>query len=136
METENEPIKIGRIARPIERALNISLTGEVSIYMSSSDLDAIAQKRPNSYLKYLEELGAILKNPDFVSFCADHEEMAFVKAYFQDGGFSFVKLTIQRLGAPARWFYKCLTPLSKASGPEQWPYPFVRPCNKKDSPMG
>lgn len=103
-----EPIKIGRIARPSERALGISLTGEVSIYMAPEDLDAIARKRPNDYLAFLEEISKIIHDPDYVAFEAEQEKLVYAKDFFKDDAFRMVFLSIKRSKSPGKWYFDAL----------------------------
>ena len=132
MERPNESIKVGRIARSTERALGLSLTGEVAIYIGEKDLDDLAARMPNTYLKFLHEVTEILKNPDFVSFDAKNEQFAYTKFYFKDGCFSSLFLLVGRGKTPGKWYFKhCLksgkTPLPKALEEGE----FVRPVPKK-----
>ena len=106
MERQNEPIKIGRIARSTERALGLSLTGEVAIYIGEKELDDLAVKMPGSYLKFLHEVTEVLKNPDFVSFDTEKEAFTYEKFYFKDGLFSALFLVVGRGKTPGRWYFK------------------------------
>ena len=127
-------IKVGRVARSTERALGISLTGEVAIYVEEEALNRIADRRPKTYLSFVEEIGNILRNPDFVSFDPSREEFTYLKYYFQQKAFTQVYVTVGRKGTPARWF------ISRIYNGTRTPPPthltgarFVRPMNKKVS---
>ena len=80
-----EPIKIGRIARPTERALGLSLTGEVAIYMDEELVNSLAQRRPADYLSVLEEISSLIHDPDFVSFDEEKEMLVYQKNYYKQG---------------------------------------------------
>ena len=123
-----QPLKIGRIARPTERALGISLTGEVAIYMDDKDLDALVAKRPESYLSFLEELAKIIHDPDFVAFDAEKEELTYHKVFYKDGAFQAMYLLIKRRKDPIRWYYHGLFKGMKSIVPDQFHgLTFVRP---------
>lgn len=125
-----QPIKVGRIARAIERALGLSLTGEVAIYMRDKDLNALAAKRPTSYLRQIEEIGAILKNPDFVCFASETEEFSFVKGYIREGQLSLVFVRVKRW--QTRWYVEGIETGLKALMPLTYrKAKFVRPQYKK-----
>ena len=129
---ELEPIRIGRIARATERALGLSLTGEVGIFMNAKDLDALASKRPNDYLKVLEEIGQIIHDPDFVSFDDKKESIRYVKFYFKEGAFSAVAVGIKKSGRPAKWRYENLLTVGKMALPfAEQGISLVRPIYKK-----
>ena len=126
----HEPIKVGRIARAIERALDISLTGEVAIYMKEEEINAMAAKRPSSYLKQLEEIGSILKNPDFVCFDAEKETFVFTRSYIREGILNMVYLKVKRL--QQRWYVHGIENGMKAALPISYQDAmFVRPQYKK-----
>ena len=125
-------IKIGRVARSTERALGISLTGEVAIYAEESFINRLAEKRPDTYLSFVEEIGNILRNPDFVAFDVGKDELIYVKHYFLHQVFTQAYVVVARVGTPQRWFVKAihnggkLAPLAGLGGMN-----FVRPINKK-----
>ena len=132
MERLNEPIKVGRIARSTERALGLSLTGEVSIYISASELDAIARRMPNGYLRFLQEVTSILKNPDFVSFDGQKEEFAYMRFYFKNGSFSALYLYVGRGEEVGKWYFKRCLRCNKALLPNELAdREFYRPIAKR-----
>ena len=125
-----QSIKVGRIARAIERALGLSLTGEVAIYMRDKDLNKLARKRPTSYLRQIEEIGVIIKNPDFVCFSTENEEFVFAKGYVRDGQLSLVFVRVKR--GKMRWYVEGIETGLKASMPMAYQQAkFVRPQYKK-----
>ena len=127
----NEPIKIGRINRSSIRALKISLTGELSIYMSAKELDAIAVKRPHDYLSVIEELSHIVREPDYVAFQKRPERLIYGKTFFRDGAFQNVYLSIGRGQTPGKWYYEGMVSGGKVSVPHQFAsMRFVRPQAK------
>lgn len=127
---QTDPIKIGRIARSVERALGLSLSGEVAIYMKGKDIDALAQKRPDSYLRQLEETGSIIKNADFVCFDAEHEEFTFAKSYVKEGQLRLVFVRVQR--NQTRWYVTGIESGLRVTLPSRYAKAnFVRPQQKK-----
>jgi len=98
-----EPIKLGRINKACEKALGLSLTSEVAVYMEEDDLNRLAIARPHDYLKTLEEIGAIIKRPDYVRFEKDKEEITYLKEYLQEGAFVKVAVCLSHCGTPKRW---------------------------------
>ena len=129
---DNQPIRIGRIARATERALSLSLTGEVNIYMEAKELDALAAKRPNDYLKVLEEIGQMIHDPDFVSFHRESQSIQYVKFYYKEGALSAVCVTIKKKGRPSKWRYESLMTLGRLPlNNAQKDLSYVRPIYKK-----
>ena len=125
-----EPIKVGRIARAIERALGLSLTGEVAIYMSAADVDALASKRPGTYLKQLEEVGSILKNPEFVCFDQASETFSYTRSYIREGHLNMVYVRVRR--RQMRWYVEAIENGLKVALPAPYGHAnFVRPQYKK-----
>ncbi len=132
MERLNEPIKVGRIARSTERALGLSLTGEVSIYIAETELDAIARKMPTGYLRFLQEVTSILKNPDFVCFDQKKEEFAYMRFYFKGGSFSSLYLYVGRGQEVGKWYFKRCVRHNKATLPDDLAgKEFYRPVAKR-----
>lgn len=126
------PIRIGRIARSIERALSLSLTGEVAVYMNQEDLDALASRRPGDYLLVIQELCDVLKNPDFVGFCEEKEVFTYMKFYFREDGFYPFYLFVGRKGIPGKWFFLRMGMGRKNAVPEGIGVSsFVRPLPRK-----
>ena len=103
---ENEPLRIGRVTRATERTLGISLTGSVMIYIENEMLDSLAERHPDTYLTHIQEIGAILKNPDFVAFAPEEERFIYARLYFKDGRFTMVYVTVKKTGRPSRWTYQ------------------------------
>ena len=109
MNTKNEPIRIGRISRAVERGLRISLTGDVTVYLPSNEADTLAKAHPNTYLRLIEGITEIIRSPDFVHFDAEQRQMNFIRFY--DKGMRFIAMTvrIKHRGRPSRWQYEAIT---------------------------
>ena len=140
MERQEENIKVGRIARSTERALGLSLTGEVSIYITNAELDELARKKPNSYLRFLREITEILKNPDFVSFDQVHEEFVYQKQYFKAAAFQSLYLFVGRGEQPGKWYLKRYmsgekSPLSKIFEGRLFVRPIAKKMEKEEDPV-
>ena len=101
-----EPLAIGRIGRKEEKALGISLTSSVLVYISEEDLNRMAYKRKDTYLSDLEEIKAIIKSPDYVLYKKDLDEFSFLKEYLRNHQFVKVQVKVAHLGTPKRWFLK------------------------------
>jgi hypothetical protein len=99
----NEDLLIGRINRKEEKALGISLTSSVLIYVQDADLNRMAAKRPNTYLADLEEIGSIIKTPDYVLYRDDEEQFYFVREYLRNHDFQKILVKVAHLGTPKRW---------------------------------
>ena len=89
----NDDLLIGRINRKEEKALGISLTSSVLIYVQDADLNRMAAKRPNTYLADLEEIGSIIKTPDYVLY----------REYLRNHDFQKILVKVAHLGTPKRW---------------------------------
>lgn len=105
MDNEKESIKLGRISRSMERALGIALPNDVNIYMKTSDIDALAAKRPDSYLKAVAEIAFICKQPDFVCFDEKEQLFTFLRLYYKNGAFMWVYVQVNLQGTPQKWHY-------------------------------
>lgn len=99
----NDDLLIGRINRKEEKALGISLTSSVLIYVQNADLNRMAAKRPNTYLADLEEIGSIIKTPDYVLYRDDEEQFYFVREYLRNHDFQKILVKVAHFGTPKRW---------------------------------
>ena len=125
---QGEPIKIGRIARPTERALGISLTGEVAIYVDEELVNSLAQRRPADYLSVLEEISSLIHDPDFVSFDEEKEMLVYQKNYYKQGAFESVYLIVKRRKRPIRWYLEAFCRGPRTCVPDKVErHNFVRP---------
>ena len=95
-------IKIGRIARKVEKALGEDMGKDVFLYVSNKRLDAWARKRPEAYLRDLEEVSRIVSSPDYVRHLRKdgQEELTFVREYVRGGLFRKCLASFARL---SRW---------------------------------
>ncbi len=139
MERQNDDFKVGRIARSTERALGLSLTGEVSIYIPNDELDGLTERMPNGYLRFLREVTEILKNPDFVSFDENKEEFVYHKQYFKGGFFQAMYLFVGRGSIPGKWYFKrCIKgaklPLPKVLEGRDFRRPVAKKVEKEEEP--
>lgn len=128
MNESNEPLKVGRIPIAVERALNLHLASNVSVYMSNERIATLASEKPKGYLSIIEETTNILHSPDFVCYRKEIEQFLFVKTYVRPAGIRFVGLGVSHIGVPKRWNFdhmrvyhlEELNDINKAS-------PFARP---------
>ena len=110
------PIKIGRISVAAEKAVGISLTSGVAIYMEEKVLNALAETHPSTYLKVIDEIAKITKNPDFVHYEERGDAFEFVRFYFKSGKFQMVSTHVKHLGRPKKWLYQGMTCVNLTKG--------------------
>ena len=99
---EEEPLRIGKIKKKVERTLGFSFPGDRSLLVSQTYLDELARRKPNSYLTYIEEASLIVNDPDFVSFEIEKETLTYYRTYF-DKDFVVVGVTFIPMGVPKQW---------------------------------
>ena len=88
-------IKIARINRAVKYALNLNiLDGSENIYMTMEQVDALAKERPESYLKTLEWISDMLKQPDFVGKREQGRRIAYIKEYYNNLTKKFEKVVV------------------------------------------
>ena len=102
-ENANGDLLIGRINRKEEKALGLSLTSSVLVYISEDDLDRMAANRPDRYLSDLEQIKTIIKEPDYVLYREDAEQFYFLKEYLKNHEFRKVLVKAAHVGTPKRW---------------------------------
>lgn len=107
-------LRIGRINRAEEEAMEVSLPSDVFIYMDEKTLDDLAKNNKERYLRILEEMGELIKKPDFVRFGKEDDSIIFLKTYIKKGEFVNEALKIKQKGEPKKWCFESLLPLSNA----------------------
>lgn len=79
---DNEPIKIGRIKRGIEKALRYDLGEDVSVYVDEKCLRALAIAHPSDYLRRIEGSKEIISFPEYASVDKEGKTLFLIKDYF------------------------------------------------------
>ena len=97
------PIRLSRIPRGVERSHGLSLSGDLFVYVDDSTLSSLAQNRPSSYLKTLEEASSVITHPDFSSFSAKEEKFVFCRMYFDQGDLVPLLVWVAHEGKPKKW---------------------------------
>ena len=114
MQTEKNPIKVGRIPIAVERALNLRLASQVGIFMSEEKVSELAASRPSGYLKAMEEISLIAHHPDFAGFIRDESRFLFLRTYCNKGKFVFVGVSVIHEGVPKLWMFDSMKTYSLA----------------------
>lgn len=91
---EEEPVRLGRISRTIEKTLDKDFGDEIWIFILSRDLDSLANRWPKNYIARIEEAGRIIKKPDYVAYLEEGKTLYLIKEYFKEGVFKKVLLEI------------------------------------------
>jgi hypothetical protein len=100
---DQEPVKLGRINRAVEKALKEDFGEEVWIYLLAEDLDKMASKWPTIYLSRISEASKIIKTPDYAAYLEKEDTLYFIKEYLKDGHFQKVALSVKKEG---QWHLK------------------------------
>jgi hypothetical protein len=112
---ENESVKLGRINRYVEKAIEENFEGDVTIYMEEKDVDELARRAPDDYLRRLSEASRIIKNPDYVSYSKPRRTLFLIREYLNDGEFKKVVLEIVDEG---KWKFHLMYALSALQAKE------------------
>jgi hypothetical protein len=107
---DQEPVKLGRINRAVEKALKEDFGEEVWIYLLAEDLDKMASKWPSVYLSRISEASKIIKSPDYAAYLPKENTLYFIKEYLRDGHFQKVALAVKKEG---QWHLKELYALKE-----------------------
>lgn len=105
-------LKLGRISRGVERSLGIALTSSVIVTMEEECLNGLAKDHPDAYLRVLSEIGAILRQPDFVGFDEENERFVYIRFYAKKTQFRLVAVEIihqkEKGSAAKNWVFQRL----------------------------
>lgn len=105
-KTKNQgegPIRLSRIPRGVERSHGLSLSGDLFVYVDEPTLNTLAERKPSSYLKTLEEASSVIAHPDFSSFSSKEEKFVFCRMYFDQGNLVPLLVWVSHEGKPKRW---------------------------------
>jgi hypothetical protein len=106
---DQEPVKLGRIARAVEKSLGVDFGEDVWIYILAEDLDKMAAKWPSIYLARISEASRIIKKSDYVAYEEKSKTLYMIKEYFRDGEFTKVVLEVVNDG---QWHLKAMYALN------------------------
>jgi hypothetical protein len=112
---DNEPVKLGRINRAVEKAIGVDLGEDVWIYMKAADVDEMAEKWPSAYLARLSEASRIIKKPDYAAYQQEKKTLFLIKEYLKEGEFTKVALEIEHEG---QWHLKLIYALNALKAKE------------------
>ena len=99
----NQSIKIGKISKKMEEAFNLAFASDINVYIRPAFLDALAARRPESYLKTIEEMKSIIKNPDIIYYSKDDTCFGFFRLYPSSSGFQVILIKVSPQGRPKVW---------------------------------
>ena len=91
---DDTSLKIGRVSRKIEKAVNHEFGEDVGVYLDNKTLDELANKWPDAYLGRIQEMGRIIASPDYASYCTARKVLFLIKEYLHDGQFRKVVMEI------------------------------------------
>lgn len=109
---EEVALKIGRINRKIEKALEYEFSSDVSVYLSNVTLDEMAAKWPTTYLGRVEEMGKIVASPDYASYSSIRKRLYLIKEYLRAGRFCQVVMEIEE---EKKFFVRSLSTLTEVA---------------------
>jgi hypothetical protein len=112
---DNEPVRLGRLNRAIEKAVESDLGPDVAVYVQNAELDSFASKWPEAYLTKLNEAGKILKDPDYAAYSPKKKTLFLIKEYLKDGEFRKVVLELEKENA---WDLKLIYALTSEKAQE------------------
>lgn len=93
-----EPIKLGRIPKNVERSLDTSFPIQPFVYIDESGANELARKKPDTYLKIVENVSILIKDPDFGGYDEKEKSLYLFRDYITKDGFrkAGVKLKIEK----------------------------------------
>lgn len=92
---DNEPISIGKLSAKLSKAVGHDFSKNKKVYLREKETEALASRFPDTYLAKIEEMGKILKEPDYVLYDKQSSFLYFIKEYIKDGLFSKVIISLR-----------------------------------------
>ena len=112
---EQEPVRLGRLSKALEKALGVDFGEDVFVYVSEEALRLFASRWADSYLRKLEEASNILRYPLYAAYDEKRQRLYLLKEYVTAEGFKKAALEIAREG---QWQLKDIFGLSPEKGKE------------------
>lgn len=100
---KEEPLRLARLAKAIEKALGVSLGDDVFVYLTDEDLREWVRKSPDRYLRRLEVLASYLRAPDYLAYVVTEKRLFLIKEILTEEGFEKITFEIVFEG---RWHLK------------------------------
>lgn len=94
--SKNSSIKLGRVSKSVERALESSFPGDVFIYIKEKNLNAFAVKYPSDYLRRLNVIKDIISRPHFAAYLKEEKTIYLFRTYYHNGVFKTFSLAIKK----------------------------------------
>jgi hypothetical protein len=100
---EQEPVRLGRLSKALEKALGVDFGEDVFVYVSEEELRCLAKRWAESYLLKLEEAAKIIRCPLYAAYDGKNQRLYLLKEYVTSEGFKKAALEIVREG---QWHLK------------------------------
>ena len=124
---ENKDVKIGRVNRGVERALHLALPNDVSVWMREETLNRMAEELPDAYLRRIEGIQDLIKNPDFVAYDDEKDQLVYWKQFYSKKKFRPIVVVVNHEGNPKAWvFAEMYSPSESKNAELASIYEFVR----------
>ena len=85
--------KIGTFSVEIVRTLELDIPVGTPIYIADSNIAHIKASHPEDFIKYGDDIEAIIANPDYVGKNCKDDSIEFTKEYILNG--EFVKVAVR-----------------------------------------
>lgn len=105
----DKDIRIGRIGKEVEKAVDHSLTSDIHLYVSGETLDRMARCHPADYLRLLEKAKEAVAKADFARMDENETRLEYARIHFRDGAFAATVVSFVHEGDPARWYLSSLS---------------------------
>ena len=99
------PDIVGNVSDHVASLLGLTISGDRSIYLGSTNLAHMKSSHPNDFAKYGKHLSTILANPDYVGQNPSDGSIEYVKEFVVEG--DHVKVAV-RLAASGRYYARSL----------------------------
>ncbi len=93
---DDSSLKLGRVSKNVERAIECTLPGDVFVYIKEENLNAFAVRYPDDYLRRIEVIKDILSHPHFAAYLKEEETIYLFRTYYRNGIFRTFSLAIKK----------------------------------------
>ena len=90
-----KPEKVGEIDVRVINTLNMFIEPNTPIFLGETNLEHMKKEHPEDFLKYGDQLVAILKNPDFVSKHPKKDSIEYIKVFYDHAKDDYVLVAVR-----------------------------------------
>jgi hypothetical protein len=109
--------QIGKIANRLIELLSLEIKEDTPIFINDNNLELIAEKHPDDFAKYGNDLEKIINNPTYISQHPINKSIEYIKVYKQEQDYVLVAV---RVSLGGNYYVRTLFVMSEEKVYKYW----------------